>query len=121
MSKNRRRLVFNADARFSLKKADAATPGKIATLTGYAIVWNALSSDRGGFKVRLLPGSAKFTPNVFALWHHDFSKPLADTASATLRITPDDFGVKVEIDLPDTSAGRDAEELVETKRVRGMS
>src|SRR5206468_3228136 len=91
------------------------------TLEGYAMVWNTLSSDRGGFRVRLLPGSAKFTPEVHALFHHDFRAILGATGNATLRLTSDDVGVKVEIDLPDTSTARDVAELVEDQYVRGMS
>ena len=123
-----RRIVFTAEARLTMARtakagqaADVAEPEKVATLTGYAILWNVLSSDRGGYRVRLLPGSAKPAENVHALWHHDYSRPLGDTVSETLRIAFDDIGVKVEIDLPDTTVGNDAEELVETGRVRGMS
>lgn len=131
MSKPNKRIIFTADARLSVRKfADTtppatgttAKPEKIATISGYAIVWNAVSSDRGGYKVRLMPGSARFTAEAHALFHHDYSKPLGDTTSGTLRILPaDDVGIPVEIDLPDTSYGRDCEELVEGGRVRGMS
>lgn len=90
-------------------------------LSGYAIVWNTLSVDRGGYKVRLLPNSARFTPQVHGLWHHEFRDVLGDLETGTLRIFPDPYGVKVEIDLPNTNAGRDVAELVSTRRVKGMS
>lgn len=118
MSKLDQRRIFTADARFSVVQ----TEGKPTMLRGYALVWNVPSSDRGGYKVRLKPGSAKFTPNVHALYHHEFHAVLGDTESGTLRVLPpDDYGVPVEIDLPDTSLGRDVAELVRTRRVRGMS
>lgn len=128
-----RRTVFTTDAKLAIRRKPAATmaaaaPGEQTaeqksqvTLEGYAMVWNTLSSDRGGFRVRLLPGSAKFTEEVHALFHHDFRAILGATGNSTLRVSSDDIGVKVEIDLPDTSTARDVAELVEDKYVRGMS
>ena len=119
--KDGRRIIFTADAKFAVAKADASTPEKVATLTGYALLWNVLSTDRGGFKVRLMPGSARFAAPTLALWHHDASQPIGSTANGTLRLFPDDVGVRVEIDLPDTTTGRDAERLVTGRYVQGMS
>lgn len=117
-----KRIVYTADARLDLKFAAVeGRPGKIATLSGYAMVWGTLSSDRGGYKVRLRPGSARFTPTVHALYHHDYTHVIGNTANGTLRLFPDDIGVRVEIDLPDTTSGRDVEELVEGRYVTGMS
>lgn len=119
MEKPNKRIVFTGDAKFTI--ADSKQPNMIATLKGYALVWNVLSTDRGGYKVRLMPNSAKFAPVVFALYHHDFRDTLGDTASGTLRYSIDNIGVLVEIDLPNTSTGRDVLELVKTGRLRGMS
>lgn len=122
------RIMFTRaeDARLTFATpdaGDAAPLNSIGTLKGYAITWNALSDDRGGFKVRLAPNSAKFAANTFALNHHSFNGgPLADTASKTLRILPaDSYGQPVEIDLPDTQNGRDVLALVKSGRMRGMS
>lgn len=130
-----KRIIFTTDAKLSVKTfaapvaststatdASSAPVESIATLRGYPIVWNAVSSDRGGYKVRLLPGSARFTTPCLAFWHHDASQPVGNTANVTLRFLPaDDYGIPVEIDLPDTTTGRDAEELVENRYVTGMS
>lgn len=91
------------------------------TLSGYAIVWNELSDDRGCYKVKLAPGSALFATPCFALHNHDFNQVIGNTANKTLRIMPDTYGVKVEIDLPDTTVGNDVAELVEDGYVAGMS
>jgi HK97 family phage prohead protease len=99
--------------------ADAAEP-KI-TLKGYAMLWNELSSDRGGYAVKLATGSAIFTNPCLALFHHDFQTVLGNTANGTLRLLPDAKGVAVEIDLPDTTAAADVAELVEDAYVQGMS
>jgi uncharacterized protein len=131
-----KRQFFTADARLSVKRTTRPIAGKftkdstgadvpavesICTLTGYPIVWNVLSTDRGGFKVKLLPGSATFTDPAQAYWHHNPAVVLGNTANGTLRLTPDDIGVKVEIDLPDTTDGNNAETLVGQKYVTGMS
>lgn len=112
------RTLFTADAKFAVKPATDTSP---AVLTGYPIVWNVLSSDRGGYFVRLLPGSAQFTPEVRALWNHDYADLLASTRTGTLRLKEDDIGIKCEIDLPNTTAGRDVAELVRTGLIAGMS
>ena len=114
-----RRQIFTSDAK--LKFTANATEGKIGTISGYALNWNALSTDRGGYNVRLLPNSAKFTNPCLALFHHNFSAVIGNTANKSLRLSSDEVGVRFEIDLPNTSVGRDVQELVDKGYVRGMS
>ncbi len=112
------------DSKLKITRKDFADgKSSIVTLAGYPIVWNDTSSDRGGYKVRLAKNSATFTQPAMALWHHDFSKPLASTANGSLRIgQADDYGVPVEIDLDtNTSAGADAAAYVTSGLVKGMS
>src|SRR4051812_15470765 len=116
-----KRHVFTADSGLVLRRKfdnapsggtpDGAGPTEapIATLEGYALKWNVLSSDRGGYKVKLLPGSANFATPTLALWHHDFAAPIGNTANGTLRLYPDSEGIRIECDLPDTTTGRDVE------------
>jgi HK97 family phage prohead protease len=111
-----RRTVFTSDAKFAVVRTD----GK-QTLTGYALVWNVLSTDRGGYRVRLARDSATFATPTMALFHHDFSKVIGNTENKTLRMKADDYGVKVEIDLPNTPTGNEVATLVEEKYIRGMS
>src|SRR5688572_29721693 len=116
MSSERTIYTGADDARLTF--ADAAPDAEhVGTVKGYAIVWNVPSSDRGGYRVRLRPGSAKFTANVHALFHHEFRDVLGDTTSGTLRILPADaYGIAIEVDLPRTQLGRDVWELVKTRR-----
>lgn len=69
MQNQQRRTLFTADARFAVAKA--AEADKPATLTGYAVVWNRLSSDRGYYRVRFKPNSAIFANPADAYFHHD--------------------------------------------------
>lgn len=109
-------------ARFDvLRPATGRASSSIATLAGYAIVWNTLSSDRGGHLVRLLPDSASFAPATLALYGHNYQDVLGNRANGTLRLQSDARGVRVEIDLPNTSVARDVLELVRRGDVGGMS
>lgn len=91
-------------------------------LVGYAVVWGAVSSVRAdGKRHRFDRGSITFAPNVLALYNHNTSALLGDTVSGTVRVSEDDVGVRVEIDVPNTTTGADVFELVRTNRLRGMS
>lgn len=94
-------------------------------LSGYAAVYNSLSHDLGGFREVILPGAFDRTlrefPDVLALVEHDTNKVLARTTNGTLRLAPDDYGLRVEIDPADTSYARDLLALVRRGDVAGMS
>ena len=115
------RTIFSAaDTKLAVQPASDGEAWN-RTLTGYALVWNVLSSDRGGYFVRLQPNSATFASRVMAFWNHDSRDTIGSTASGTLRLLPDQYGVKVEIDLPDTTAGRDLATLIGRGDIGGMS
>lgn len=111
------RHLFTQDAKFAV----TTVADKPVTLSGYALVWGELSSDRGGYRVRLKPYSATVQASSFALYHHDAKLVIGNTENGTLRYSLDDVGLKVEIDLPDTSTGRDVAKLVGKKYIKGMS
>jgi hypothetical protein len=136
MEQESKKIIFTSDARLKLSRqqpiqADASQPPAddepVVTLKGYALVWNVLSTDRyaadgSTYKVRLIPGSATFTTPCRALYEHEAPRIIGITSNGTLRLLPaDDIGVPVEIDLPDTTTGRDVAELVEDEYVTGMS
>lgn len=99
--------------------ADAAK----RTLTGYAVVWGAVSTvTSDGYRHVYNRGSLNFRPQILGLWSHSLSTPLASTANGSLRYTEDDIGVRVEIDLlATTTVGNDTWAMVEAGLVRGMS
>jgi uncharacterized protein len=94
-------------------------------LVGYAVRYHAPSLDLGGFREIVLPGAFERTlreyPDVLALVEHDTNRVLARTSNRTLRIIPDETGLKVEIDPADTSYARDILALVRRGDVAGMS
>lgn len=92
--------------------------------TGYAAVFNRNSEDLGGFTESVAPGAFDKTlreADVVALWNHDEQDLLGRTSARTLRLSTDEVGLRYEIDLPDTTAGRDLAVLLERGDVRGSS
>jgi len=61
------------------------------------------------------------TRNVVALWSHDTSQVLGNTKSGTLRLTNMENELRFELDIPNTSAGNDAWELIQRGDVDGVS
>ncbi|HYF71368.1 MAG TPA: HK97 family phage prohead protease [Nocardioides sp.] len=91
---------------------------------GYAYVFNKLSKNLGGFVERIAPGAGKKTiqeQDVVALFNHDPNFVLGRMSSGTLRMEETDTGGEYEIDLPDTTAGRDAAHLLERGDLAGSS
>lgn len=59
--------------------------------------------------------------NVVGLWSHDTSQILGNTKSGTLRLTNTDTELRFELDIPNTTVGNDAWELIQRGDVDGVS
>jgi hypothetical protein len=96
--------VFAPVDHTELRFADPEVPNR---LIGYAAVFNSNSADLGGFKERITPGAFRNSiaggTDIRALVDHDPSKLLGRTNAGTLRVSEDQVGLRVEIDLPDVS------------------
>ncbi|MFF4818082.1 HK97 family phage prohead protease [Kitasatospora sp. NPDC001309] len=85
-----------------------------SVLIGYAAKFNTRSQDLGGWVETIQPGA--FTRaldeahDVRALFNHDPNMVLGRTTAGTLRLEQDSIGLRYEVDLPNTSAGRDLAE-----------
>ena len=83
----------------------------LGVLVGYAAVFNKRSQNLGGFVEQVDPGA--FTKSladnvpVMARGNHNDDMLLGTTWANTLRLEVDGTGLRYEVDLPDTSAGRD--------------
>jgi len=112
-----------------LRAAGAA--GSIGTLVGYAAKFDSESCllrepfGAGAFVETIAPGafarSLRESPDVRALYNHDTSAVLGRTRIGTLRLTEDDTGLAFEVELPDTSIGRDVRTLVAREDITGCS
>ncbi len=59
--------------------------------------------------------------DVVGLWSHDTSQVLGNTKSGSLRIENTKTELRFELDIPNTSAGNDAWELIKRGDVDGVS
>lgn len=93
------------------------------TIGGYAAVFNSRANIGGYFEEVIAPGAFDdaLSQDVRALVDHDTGRVIGRTKAGTLRMKQDDTGLAVEIDLPDTSDGRDLATLIERGDVSGMS
>lgn len=93
-------------------------------LTGYAALFDSLSEDLGGFKEKIERGAfadSIANGDVRALFNHDTSAVLGRTTAGTLRLAEDKKGLKFELDLPNTTPGRDVKESVRRGDVTACS
>jgi HK97 family phage prohead protease len=93
------------------------------TIGGYAAVFNSQADIGDSFREIIAPGAftAAMKQDVRALIDHDSGRVIGRTAAGTLRLTQDDTGLAVEIDLPDTQDGRDLGTLIERGDITSMS
>lgn len=119
------RRISKGDVEFRAASDDS---GPVAA--GHAAVF-------GRSSVNLAPSWADFTiheeidrhafdrtvreADVVGLWNHDDMALLGRIRSGTLRLEIDERGLAYEIDLPDTTTGRDVAELLRRGDVRGSS
>lgn len=93
-------------------------------LEGYAATFGA-EARIGAMVETIRPGAFAATlaakPDVLALVDHDPSRVLARTRSGTLRLAEDSRGLAFDLDLPDTTHGRDLLALAERNDLGGMS
>lgn len=61
------------------------------------------------------------TREVVGLWSHDTSQVLGNTKSGTLRVFDGAKDLRFELDIPNTTAGNDAWELIQRGDVDGVS
>lgn len=92
-------------------------------ITGYALVFNTLSKDLGGFQERIDPAALEGVDlsDVVALFNHDKNLILARTSANTLKLTVDKQGFEYGFDAPETTAGNDLLVSVSRGDVNGSS
>jgi len=96
---------FNIESRLDSKE------GRDVVI-GHAAVFNSLSEDLGGFREKIQPGAFDdvLDNDVRAYFNHDPNFLLGRVSAGTLRLGVDEKGLRYELDLPNTSAGRDLKE-----------
>lgn len=96
-----------------------------STVAGYAAVFNSPTDICGCWIETIKPGAFRDSlaagQDVLALYSHELERLLGRRSAGTLRLTEDDKGLRVEIDLPDTTDGRDVQALITRGDLKGMS
>jgi len=119
--------VKNEEQRFATAPIDvverAEGDNDKMTIRGYAAVFDSLSLDLGGFRERIEPTAFdKVLDNdVRAAFNHNADKILGRTSAGTLRIGTDTTGLWYEVDLPDTTHGRDLFQSVKRGDIKESS
>ena len=91
---------------------------------GYAAVFEKLSVPMWGFKEKIQRGAFNKSlqkRTTKALWNHNRDLVLGAMKNKTLILEEDQKGLRFEIILPDTQAGRDAYTLIKRGDVDQMS
>lgn len=78
---------------------------------------------RGLFRETIRPGAfaSSLGGDVLALRDHDLGRVLGRTQSKTLRLSEDSRGLAFDLDVPDTTEGRDVLAMAERGDLGGMS
>jgi len=110
---------------FRSLEGEIRTEGEGNTFVGYAAVFNS-PSEPLPFIERIAPGAFSKSLNnrkrdTRLYVNHNSDMVLASTRSGTLRLSEDQRGLRVEADLPNTTAGNDLRELLRTGVVDKMS
>jgi len=94
-------------------------------LVGYAAKFGTRSQDLGGFVETIAPGAFSKAigdgQDVVAYWNHNRDAILGRVSAGTVRLSQDDVGLRYEVDLPDTTAGRDVAVSVARGDIRHSS
>lgn len=102
-----------------------AASGGVGVMVGYAAKFNKLSRNLGGFVEQIAPSAFNKAlgdgVRVMARYNHDDAGLLGTTDAGTLRLAVDEVGLRYEVDLPDTSVGRDVAVLAARGDVRFSS
>lgn len=98
-----------------IRAGDKPAEGSVGTIRGYASVFNARSElmelwSGACFYEVIKPGAfarSLASHDIRALSHHETTAVIGRSSAKTLRIREDEKGLYYEVDLPDTTHGRD--------------
>jgi uncharacterized protein len=112
-------------AEFRSFESEIRTEGDGNTFVGYAAKFN-VPSEPLPFTERIAPGAfskslRQRSKDVRLYVNHNSDMVLASKRSGTLRLTEDEVGLRVEADLPETTAARDLRALMDAGVVSTMS
>ena len=99
-------------------------PKVIGTVIRYGDTTQVTGMDGRKFTERVASGAFGAVGgrrDIIATLHHDRNKLLGRTGGGGLKLTDSPEELRFELELPDTTDGRDAEELIRGRRITGAS
>lgn len=116
--------MADVERRYTANPVEARKGGDKPKIAGYAAVIMKESRNLGGFVERLDSGAFNKSrgdgwPDVVARYNHDDASMLGTTASGSLRLYVDDYGLFYEVDPPTHRS--DIVELIERGDIRHSS
>jgi HK97 family phage prohead protease len=115
---------LEAEKRSLVKPIETRADGGKTTVSGYAAIFGEVAEIGEFFSEVIARGAftkSLQTADVRAYFGHDSRRVLGRVSAGTLRLREDDKGLAFEIDLPDTSDGRDVHTLIKRGDITGMS
>jgi len=108
---------------YRLEKLEVRENGSQSTISGYAALFNRLSSILWGFREKIAPWAFadSLKDDIRAFWQHDSAQVLGRTKAGTLSVWEDERGLGFDLTPPDTQTGRDAVTLIGRGDVDQMS
>ena len=107
----------------SMTNSNVDTGQQDMVVEGYAIIFNSMSDDLGGFKEIVAPNALDGVDvsDVKCLINHDFSYIIGRTQAGTLELQVDEKGLYFKCRLPNTSYARDIYENIKAGNVNQCS
>ncbi len=110
---------------FRVGGVDFRADSESGVIAGYAAVFNSPTLIGNSFREQIAPGafsdSLAQKDDVRALIDHDPRLILGRSSAGTLRMSEDQKGLRVEIDLPDTTIAQDLRKSMDRGDVDQMS
>ena len=110
-----------------IEESEVRAVGNSRKIEGYGIVFNSESRDLGGFREVILPEAINGvleSSDVLALLNHDIRKGVlarSENGKGTLKLQPDQRGVKYSFDAPNYDLGDELLEGVRRGDIKGSS
>lgn len=105
--------------------SNSTTKATVGTACGYAIRYGEPSHAMKGHLEYIEAGAATRSvesgDDISAIFEHETRMLLGRTSAGTLRLHEDNQGVYYEVDLPDTTVGRDLATLLKRGDITGSS
>ena len=120
MPKRNKNEVIRRSVTFNMR-ADTSE----GVLEGHAAVFNTFADIGGYFREQIAPTAfdraLRENHDVRALINHDPNLILGRTSSGTLKLSIDEIGLHIRLELPNTTYARDLEESVKRGDISQMS